>query len=224
MNYEELKKFCSTDITRPNLELPFSQGGYTWAADGRILIRVPEIPGIPVPEFNVPDVVSTFDRGWSDRIGFEPVEFPPGWESFEQPMVPCSDCKGLGHFAICQECKGEGEVECGHCGHNEDCEECDGIGQLPAQKGPNTRECHECEGAGEYEGGFTVSLNRGKILSALKYLRLVATLPHWQLWFYDGENPMRISFHGGQGLLMPMRRAAMKGIDALTLEQWGAAK
>lgn len=46
MNKDYLQKFCSTDSFRVNINKPFSQGEYTYATNGHIIVRVPRIEGI----------------------------------------------------------------------------------------------------------------------------------------------------------------------------------
>lgn len=41
-----LQTFCSTDLTRPNLQQPFTINGDTYATDGRIVIKVPAVEGV----------------------------------------------------------------------------------------------------------------------------------------------------------------------------------
>jgi hypothetical protein len=43
---EDLQRFCSTDETRPNLLEPWSQGDFSYAADGYTIIRVPRLSNV----------------------------------------------------------------------------------------------------------------------------------------------------------------------------------
>ena len=46
MTTEQLQAFCSTDPMRPDLTKPFARAGFTWATDGRVLVRVATIDGL----------------------------------------------------------------------------------------------------------------------------------------------------------------------------------
>ena len=43
----ELQPFCSTDEARPYLHKPWTRDGYTYATDGRIMIKVPALLEVP---------------------------------------------------------------------------------------------------------------------------------------------------------------------------------
>ena len=44
---EDLQRFCSDDESRPSICHPFSQEKWTYATDGRLLIRVPRLAEVP---------------------------------------------------------------------------------------------------------------------------------------------------------------------------------
>jgi len=61
MTKEDLQRFCSTDETRPNLLEPWSQGDFSYAADGYTIIRVPRLSNVeenPV----APNAAELFER------------------------------------------------------------------------------------------------------------------------------------------------------------------
>jgi hypothetical protein len=114
----DIQSFCSTEKWRPRLHKPFSRGGYTWATNGHILIRVQLIKDVP-------------DNGGSENVeGVWNTHFKP--ESFK-PAPPLSILPNIPTIkATCEACDGSGvEHECSHCSH--ECEECDGTGQAESQ-------------------------------------------------------------------------------------------
>ena len=110
----DLQSFCSTETWRPQLHKPFNRGGYTWATNGHIMLRVPEIDGLPDNGGN-----ANVEVVWSNQ--FKPDGFVAAPSASTLPHTPT--VKGN-----CEACDGRGyEHECSHCNH--DCEECDGSGQ-----------------------------------------------------------------------------------------------
>lgn len=63
--------------------------------------------------------------------------------------VECPRCKGHGYFNKCQECHGDGDVECHECGHVSECEDCRGTGYNPGEKRDDSVKCEQCDGAGK---------------------------------------------------------------------------
>ena len=215
MNIEELQKFCSSDGTRYKLSTPFSIDDYTYACDGRIIIRVPAIPEARrdnVPD-GVPDVIPPPAEDWRE------VEYPPGWETFEANPTKCQTCNGKGKIPTCRKCDGTGECE--HCG--ETCRRCDGTGLDADSKDEPTAHCEDCDGTGQREPAFLVSLNRGGVTVNLKYLKLIATLPGAKLKHRgDEKTVLRFEFDGGVGGVMPTRDTGNDGVPAAA--QWSDSR
>ncbi len=102
----DLIKFCGYG----DRALPFTRGDYTWATDGKIMVRVPadaDIPDIP----GAPDAAKLFAREWT------PGEWIP--VPFAMPPKPKE----------CAYCHGDGVAECS-MGHEHDCGMCDGTGKV----------------------------------------------------------------------------------------------
>lgn len=104
LTIDDLVKFASKDETRFNINRPWSDGGYSYATTGHILIRVPRMEGIPENE-NVPKPIdkmfpSKEPTVWLPIIG---MELPPSKEE------KCPICKGKGKYyrETCFECNGE---------------------------------------------------------------------------------------------------------------------
>jgi hypothetical protein len=214
MKLEDLQKFCSSDGTRYKLSTPFSIEDYTYASDGRIIIRVAAIAEArrdDVPD-GLAEVIPPPGADWRE------VEFPPGWESFEALPNPCRACQGVGKLPECRRCDGTGE--CDHCG--EQCRRCDGRGVDVDSNDTPTRECEDCDGSGMREAAFLVSLNRGGVTVNLKYLKLIASLPGWKLTHRGNEKTvLRFEFDGGAGGVMPTRDVGNAGVPAAA--QWAGS-
>ena len=110
----------------------------------------------------------------------------------------------------CDECDGEGSVECNTCNHHSDCIQCDGRGVLSAYPSPDeeARRCDDCLGIGKKSDADGVALSRERAFSP-HYLMLLKTLPglHFAVNAGSGdtEEASHFIFDGGEGLLMPMR-------------------
>lgn len=109
MSAIDLSAFCPSKPFAYRMKSPFSRGDYSWATDGRILVRVPRRPDIA----ENPDAPNV-EKFW--------VDFPQaGWCRPVVRELPtpkkkvCTACGGRGRKHECPEC------EC-------TCEECDGLG------------------------------------------------------------------------------------------------
>lgn len=111
----DLKPFCSTNPTRSvALGQPWSAGEFTYATDGRILVRVPsradvpENPKAPKTEH----IVHLFD----DNPHAGEFRHLP---EFTKPQI-----------TECESCKGSGQCECPRCRDEHACGACDGTGKV----------------------------------------------------------------------------------------------
>lgn len=108
---EFLKPFC--DPIRNLITTPFSQAGWTWATNGRLIIRIPHDPAIP-ERFDAPKVAPVWAAyKVDDQTVWEPLAPVP------LPKIdPCPHCEGTGlHYCEpcdtghdCAKCKATGEV------------------------------------------------------------------------------------------------------------------
>lgn len=104
----DLKPFCS-DETRPSISLPFHEDGWTYATDGRIIIRVPKREDITEVPDRPPVVSKTALKFNHDEIS--------GWEPLPENIPPlhketCRACgNGTDSRDYCDECEGEGEFD-----------------------------------------------------------------------------------------------------------------
>lgn len=113
MKIEDLKRFCSrTNRLRPELERPFSYGDYTFATNGKIIIRTRRLPeaaegcAIHPSEKLCLELIENGGTHWL------PEDFPQGWESWED-STNCNNCEGSGTDCFggqCEYCQ-DGKVE-----------------------------------------------------------------------------------------------------------------
>jgi hypothetical protein len=106
-----LKPFCSTDQHRPYIMQPFSRGEFTYATDGRLMVRVPRRAEVPEVD-TAPQAERVFPK--PPATAFRPaakVELPP------PTSVECEICEGRGMQHDCPDCTCE-------------CEPCDGTGKI----------------------------------------------------------------------------------------------
>lgn len=144
-----LMAVCSKDPTRHSIAEPFSRGLFTYATDGRVLLRVdrnydyPENNGAPSldPRFFKFDHHLVPEEEWVDGV-----------TSVERKFVDCDDCEGTGKVSKCPACDGKGEILCccASCGdeHTHDCGRCDGSGKLPSGERSS---CLKCQGTGKVD-------------------------------------------------------------------------
>lgn len=190
----ELQPFCSESDLRPNMQKPWSRDGFTFATDGRILVRVSSTE-YPVAENEAAPEAS--DAGPFNHNSLE-TEWIPVPDIPEPMFSDCRKCKGTGKSDKCRECCGDGRHEC-DCGHEHDCGECDGTGySWFAEK------CDNCEN-GKVEETQQVAV--GEAVVNAVYLRKIADLPNPEFARpTEWDKPIAFKFNGGVGYLMPMRK------------------
>jgi hypothetical protein len=201
MTKEDLQKFCSTDSTRVNINKPFSDGDYTYATNGCIIVRVTRIEG--VGEQEVFDTLKKIDAG---KL-FSNI---PNYPYFTIPDIPepsfdtCHKCAGTGKTKTCPECGGDGVVMLSNrYNHYEcDCETCGGDGYYAKGKGEETT-CEQCGGEGKiYKRENSIASGR---LYRNIYLSLLKELPECLLAEAKDLEPGHFKFTGGDGMLMPLK-------------------
>lgn len=187
-----LRKFCEREPnTRYAINDPWNAGGFTYATDCRVCIRVPTAePDTPRGERKfVPaaDVVNPIDRvsKWHPWPAVERCEACNGDGGKVIPAGPCGECNGRG-FEICEECGSDDKIICGRC---------DGAKTLPER----FERCEAC--VYERIGGF------GGRQIARHYASLIGTLPNvcWGGAKDGPEEPLFFRFDGGEGVVMPLR-------------------
>ncbi len=90
---DDLKRFCWTDNGRPTIARPFSQGDWTYATNGRLLVRVPRLSDVPEYDDSPKDIQKNIFDAHLITGTWQPV--PNDLPSLLEPK-PCSECKGVG--------------------------------------------------------------------------------------------------------------------------------
>lgn len=159
----DLKPFCGDNDIRYYLNEPFSEGEFTYATNGHILIRVPRRDDIPE------------EKTMSDRAPKLFVDFAMQ-KSLDIPEVPAPEM-----------------VDCECVTSNGDLSETEVL-----------QKCEDCGGTFKVEL-WGVGIDLGDSRFALRYLRLLKTLPNCKI-SPNGQKQAPFKFDGGDGLLMPMRK------------------
>ena len=91
------------------------------------------------------------------------------------------------------------------------CEKCDGSGLL--HKCPSCQcRCRDCEGTGKEAIWHEVSFELKGVHFAGRYLFLLKDLPGLKFGVPSAAEPLRFSFDGGDGLLMPKRGGSRRNV------------
>ena len=106
MTIDQLKPFCGTDESLPQYAVPFSRLLFTYATDGRVLVRVPRLEYVPDGGLQgIERVMKDIPTDWTGAIAIP--EFPPA------NTKPCELCGSKGK-RFCGECE-EYHLECCRC-------------------------------------------------------------------------------------------------------------
>lgn len=189
---ETLKRFCH-DNRVPMTEL-FSQGGYSYATDGKIAIRIPRVKmvgeKVGTPQM---DRLPWGHRDVSDWMGL------PYYDTTS--LDRCGACHGDGTLQDCPECDGEGVVSLDN-EYNEyecECKTCGGEAALPGDL-VEGRNCSVCGGTGT---ALTEAISWGAGYIAIHLLEKIKSLPDARLSLVgDGNAPFMFIFRGGEGIVM----------------------
>ena len=113
MTKDDLMKFCNPRKIR--ISVPWSDGEYSYATNGHIIVRVPRVASIK-------------EREWPRVDNLFPYDNPPAWFSVSDIKLPEVQT------ADCSTCNGDGIIEhddCLDCGGH-DCVDCGGTGTIVA--------------------------------------------------------------------------------------------
>lgn len=197
----DLQRFCALgDDPRDYLKKPWHDGGWMYATNGHICIRVPfDGSSDVVPRDKHPNAAALFEK-WraAKSSGFEPL--PPLAAGTE-----CGHCKGQKVFKRdeCESCKGEG-VFVWH-GLQYDCKWCEsepvGAGYVVNSDGALELPCQHCWGRGLEMQEEPLGESRFE----LAYLQWCAELPGITYRTHGQEGAALLPFNGGEVLLMPRR-------------------
>jgi hypothetical protein len=189
---------------------PFSRGEYSYATNGHIGVRVPRRDDIPENE-SAPKAENAFSKAEPLLRSIEGASPIPALPPIETKR--CHVCKGEGKVVKCDDCDGQGFVEC-NLGHEHECEECGEQGVVSARHAEDASRhmpCEECDGTGrvpEADSGRGVYVVfPGEHTVQLRYLNKLQKLPgiRWKLTGREAADPIPFWFEGGDGILMPVR-------------------
>lgn len=200
MNIEILKKFCETDYLEWAKE-PFSQNGYTFATDGRVILRVAKLPGMVERMIKM-----VKDLPWSMLQKRSKFRLRPGTFNAVREHFLCAECSpDAMPEKPCPKCDGR-EID-------EDYPLCGGV-RLKKEDGRqwNTKECLHCDGT-RWAAKIVWCLRHHEDVDKRCHLKpsiLQKMLDHLGVIEFvepEGLGPVGFRFALGDGLLMPVRPA-----------------
>lgn len=122
----DLQVFCDPTANRFAIGKPWVFGGWLYATNGRIAVRVPSSEPDSAPE------ELSFVKGYELFGNFR--DCPIDWPTLPHIAVACRECNGTGRKLItCATCKGDGQHYC-DCGNEHDCGHCGGSGTVPGKE------------------------------------------------------------------------------------------
>lgn len=209
--FELIRRFCAGrapgDHGRFREPVASACGAWTYATDGRILVRVPHCGGVPEASVCNVGALAGLVGTWDNTLAFRPVP-----EVAEPKASPCKRCAGTGkeYFRNCPVCSGRGWLTASgddNSHHQLDCPRCDGRGRVKgsADNHNDSEECLYCHGRGVELELLCTDLGESRFNNA--YLRLIATLPGAEIEASPKVAAVaRFRFSGGIGFLMPVRK------------------
>ena len=204
-----LQSFSSADKDRPKINEPWSDGEFSYATDGHILVRIPRQEGIRDAS-EVPDGALDMERFKEDL-----TREIKDWYSVPDIEVKkeiCPQCNGSGKAYTCPECDGMRYVTAStdYSDYDDlDCATCNTTGIISEKEAKRLSipeeyfKCDRCSGT-----GYVLPNEKTKIGSAYFsncLLVRLSELPNCEIGVFDADMPAQIKFDGGIGLLMPTR-------------------
>lgn len=199
MNAKEfLQPFCAIDDIRSYLCQPFKIDDLLAATNGYLLISVPDDGTVETNDqvkINLERVLEMENRN-GDYI---PLTIEPTAEK-------CRWCRGSGKMFSqieCDVCHGNGEFDYGS--HTYGCKECEETGKVSSGSDEKTS-CISCGGTGE-DDRVPVKIPDGRLYNRRSINKIIA-LPGFEYLPDNSKNKthsMLFRFHGGHGVLMPVR-------------------
>jgi hypothetical protein len=126
---DQIKPFCSTDLYRIKLAEPFNLEEWTYATDGRIIVRIKRGPEtLQTTKYVGINPLSVYEGVFADWFKLPAFEVEPEPVPPEPKRIKCEECGGTG------EC----DCNCPKCGG--ECEECGGDGEV-TDFGPKPPPC-----------------------------------------------------------------------------------
>jgi len=189
-------------LTPPIFMNSIIYGGYKYATDSKIIIRVPapESKDIPRPD-KCYDLDELFKKAnFNSALCTTPLSIA----EIKVEKVKCPDCEGTKFIyeeeqEECSNCQGTGNCTCGDCNDEHSCGKCDGVGYKMAEKAKMI--CPDCFGEGTVERRDTVKLE-SLMISADHYEKLL-TLENVKFHETEQFQPTMFIADGGvEGLVV----------------------
>lgn len=209
-----LKKFCSFDRDREHLCQPFSMGGFSFATNGHIIVRIPRVDVVAENPVAIERLKRSIDELFPENFHPKDHAFVPV-EKFKAKKEACSECKAYGQVVECLECEGEGGLDFESARgreYNVVCGECNGEGYLTVNeayfldesyKKHTHKTCFKCDGLKSVYGVTGIMFGGSKISE--KYVEWISNLPDPKLQPANPECAVYFKFDGGDGFVMPLR-------------------
>lgn len=226
LTLDELLPFCSPERSRSYLSTPFviGDGGFTYASNGHIAIRVPGRLTDIDQMANVPSIVGMFEA--VEGRDYRPFELVTAEDA---KLSRCETCNGWRYVINCDVCEGGGRHTCSDdaCGCEHDCGACDGRGVFHARANEaSAYRCEDCFGTGRELDKRCVDFGAGLAVQ-WRYLQKVQQLPGPISWSVpdptrDEHWPDRLTYGavsfmgcGWMALILPMRSSRREEIRAI---------
>lgn len=120
----DLKQFCADADAEPwraDISVPFSCGGFTYATNGRLAIRVAAVSEVLEANDTQAPKVETLCKAFEGASSQTVTPFA-GRLPTPLPMIECDECNG----------EGKPDHDCPTCECS--CEECDGLGKVSQRR------------------------------------------------------------------------------------------
>ena len=197
----DLTKFCCEpdDNCRYDFSKPFTRGGWTYASDGRISVRVKT----DAPDTDLTKVAPAWNLNWGlCSKAVDPLPTDP-YPLVKNVVEKCPDCHG--EERDCDECNGTGNVLCEECGYSHTCKKCDGSGDGTVYTPKNCKTCSNLrEIRVERTTAYIFDIGSEDVFVALsdRNYDLIRELPNLKINLKLLQQPIPFTFDGGEGLVM----------------------
>lgn len=172
----QLQPFCSSDPTRPTIAHPLTQGGHTYATDGRVVVRT-AAPLADAVEQATPDCSEVFGEN-------PPAKWFTVPEVRKPAALPCRDCAGEGKFPVTVRSAYSKEPHETHA----PCPWCDGTSVIVP-----------------WDDVAPVTIGPARFAARYLYL-IRESFPDAEIGPAGPDTPAWLRFPGGDGRLMPLRK------------------
>lgn len=194
-----LSRFTNPADPRPFIQRPVLWGGYLWATNSHMAVRIPadgeESALYGSTQSAVVSMLNLFSGIPWIRGNFFPI-------TDERIDNPCGNCVGTGRIAVerdekCGECDGHGHFH--HGQHTYICRECHGDGTVGMATGEMV-DCPHCNG-----DGVRHYAKIGNLYFNAAYIDTIKSLPSVVMWTPNATHGAAgFRFDGGEGIIMSL--------------------